>query len=115
MFITVLFFFSGLALAVIMLAKRFQEKKRKTLFILHLVSRGDERVRELHHQAVRFYSTGKEKAAFFVKKRLPMRSKHSLNKLVSRFEEQVERYIGNIRGSKMLNKPDGISEFFKNL
>ncbi len=110
-----LFIFSGIVLIVLALAKRREEKKKSSFYILNAISKGDERMRELHHQAVRFYSEGKEKTAFFVKKQLPMRSRNSFNKLVTLLKEQAEKYIGNIRDSRLLKKSDGISEFFKNM
>ena len=110
-----LFAFSGAVLVTLTLAKRIEEKRKKSFFILRAISRGDERMRELHHQSVRFYSLGKEKTAFFVKKQLPMRSRNSLNKSLTTLREQAERFENLIRDSKLLRKSDGISEFFKNM
>src|SRR3989344_1041544 len=110
-----LFTLSGIGIVTITMAKRFEEKRKKPFFLLSAISKGDERVRELHHQAVHWYSIGKEKIAFFVKKQLPMRSRNSFNKLVTFLEENAEKYFGNIRDSRLLKKSDGISEFFKNM
>ncbi|MBX4181609.1 hypothetical protein KW807_01965 [Candidatus Parcubacteria bacterium] len=115
MFTIAVFSISGIALVVLTLAKRVQEKRSKTLFILHLVSRGDERARDLYHQVLRLYSLSKERAAFFIKKRIPMRSRHSLNKLLNKIEQTIEKHLGDIRDSRLLRKSDGISEFFKNM
>ena len=110
-----LFILSGTILAVLMIAKRVEERRKTEVFLLKAISRGDARVRELHHQAVHFYSMGKEKIVFFVKKQLPMYSKISVIKAVNKFKEKTEHHIGNIRDSRLLKKSDGISEFFKNI
>ena len=110
-----LFTLSGVILAVIMIAKRMEERKKTGVFILKAISRGDALVREFHHQAVHLYSTGKEKAVFFVKKQVPMHSKISLIKVLNILKDRTERHIGNIRDSRLLKKSDGISEFFKNM
>ncbi|MEK7227396.1 MAG: hypothetical protein AAB641_00705 [Patescibacteria group bacterium] len=109
------FIFSGIALATLTLTKRVEERRKTGVFLLKLISKGDERVRELHHKSLHLYSTGKEKTAFFVKKQLPMRSKNSLHKLYAKLSEQTKKYMGDIRDSRLLKKSDGISEFFKNM
>ncbi|MDO8565376.1 MAG: hypothetical protein Q7R67_02035 [bacterium] len=110
-----LFIISGTALVTLTLAKRREERRKTGVFLLKAISRGDERARALHHQAVRLYSEGKERADFLIKKQLPMRSRHTFNKLVTLLQEQSERYAGRMRDSKLLKKSDGISEFFKNM
>ena len=110
-----LFTLSGAALIMLTLAKRMEEKKRMTNFILRAISRGDERARAFHHQAVHWYSEGKTKAAFFIKKQLPMRSRNTFNKLVTMLQEESRRYAGTMRDSRLLKKSDGISEFFKSM
>lgn len=115
MLLIYLFILSGLVLAMLLVAKRVEEKKRKTVFVLKLISKGDERVRELHHEAVHFYSLGKEKAQFFIQKQLPRYSKSSLNKVLARVEENLEKYLLSLRDSRLLKKSDGISEFFKTM
>jgi hypothetical protein len=115
MVLVYIFIFSGLVLALLLVAKRVEEKKRKTVFVLKLISKGDERVRELHHEAVHFYSIGKEKAQFFIQKQLPRYSKSSLNKVLARVEENLEKYLLSLRDSRLLKKSDGISEFFKTM
>ena len=44
-----------------------------------------------------------------------MHSKNSSNKLLSYLAEKKEKYINNMRDSRLLKKSDGISEFFKNM
>ncbi|MDO8424014.1 MAG: hypothetical protein Q7S54_00190 [bacterium] len=110
-----LFILSGTAIVTLTLAKRIEEKRKKGVFLLKFISRSDERAREFHQRSVRFYSVGKERTAFFIKKQLPMRSRNSLNKFISKLSEQGTKYLGDIRDSRLLKKPDGISEFFKNM
>lgn len=83
--------------------------------LLRLVSLGDERVRHLSHELAHLYAEKKEKAHFFVNKQLPLHTRNILNKTSSTVKERVEKYVGDIRGSKFLKKSDGISEFFKSI
>ncbi|MCR4279609.1 MAG: hypothetical protein NUV78_02630 [Candidatus Zambryskibacteria bacterium] len=110
-----LFILSGIVLMTMAVAKRLEEKRRTKVFLFKLISRGDSLAREFHHEAVNFYSASKEKTDFFIKKQLPMHSKSSLNKIISKVEEKMERHIDNLRDSRLLKKSDGISEFFKNI
>lgn len=110
-----LFILSGIVLMTMAVAKRLEEKRRTKVFLFKLISKGDSLAREFHHEAVNFYSAGKEKADFFIKKQLPMKSKSSFNKIIAKVEQKMERHIDNLRDSRLLKKPDGISEFFKNI
>lgn len=110
-----IFILSGAALVTLTLTKRIEERRKTGVFLLKLISRGDESVRKLHHKSLHFYSVGKDKVVFFVKKRLPMHSRNSLNKFITKLGEQAEKYMGDIRDSRLLKKSDGISEFFKNM
>ncbi|MDP2641759.1 MAG: hypothetical protein Q8P21_00490 [bacterium] len=110
-----IFSISGLAILILLLAKKFEERRRKTLFLLQAISKANTHVRELHHQVVHLYSEGKEKASFFCKKWIPIHSRNSLNKLVAFLEEKRWQYINNMRDSRLLKKSDGLSEFFKNM
>ncbi len=106
---------SGLVIVILMTAKRLEEKRRKSFFILNMISKGDIHTRELYHKAVRLYSEGKEKTSFLLKRRVPIHAKNSMNKLLSFLKEKREQYVSNMRDSRLLKKPDGISEFFKNM
>jgi len=110
-----LFILSGTAIATLLLAKRVEEKRRKTNFILKAISKGDERFRTIHHKSIHSYSIGKERLAFWLKKQLPMRSKNLWNKFQALVAQTADKYMGDIRNSRLLKKPDGISEFFKNI
>lgn len=106
MIVLSLFFISGLAI-ILLLVRPF--------FISNAISKSDKRARELYHQTVHFYSVGRERALFLLKNRVPMHSRNSRNKLLSFIREKRKQYIINMRDSRLLKKPDGISEFFKNM
>lgn len=111
----VLFSISGVAIVAITLAKRVEERKKTTVFILRLISLGDERLRSLNHEALRQYSHGKEKFGFWVKKQLPLKLKSLWNRFEAYAREKSVKYLGDVRDSRLLKRPDGISEFFKNI
>jgi hypothetical protein len=111
----VLFAVSGVAIVTITAAKRVEERKRTTVFILRLISLGDERLRNLHHEALRHYSYGKEKGGFWVKKQLPLKLKSISNRFQAFLGEKATEYLGDMRGSRLLKRSDGISEFFKSI
>jgi hypothetical protein len=110
-----LFILSGTAIVTLTLAKRVEERRKKPFFLLRAITKGDKRMRELHHKAVYLYHVSKERTGFVVKKQLPMRVKSSFNKLVARLAEEAEKRIGNIRDIRSLKKPNDISEFFKTM
>ena len=101
-----IFAISGLAIVVLL---------SRPVFISNIISKGDIHIRKIYHQSVHSYSESKEKAKFFFEKQLPMHSRNFLNKLIAFLQEKREHYIGNMRDSRLLKKPDGISEFFKNM
>ncbi len=100
---------------LLLVTKKVEEKRRKPFFISNAISKGDTHIRGLYLRVVRFYSEGKEKTLLLLNKRIPLHSRNSLNKLLSFFREKRERYINEMRDSRLLKKPDGISEFFKNM
>jgi hypothetical protein len=110
-----IFAISGLSIATLIVAKRLEEKRKKTLFVSRAISKGDIHIRRLYHATVHFYSEGKEKGLFLLKKQIPIHSKNSLNKTISFLKEKRVQYINNMRDSRLLKKSDGISEFFKNM
>ena len=110
-----IFTVSGLAILTLVSAKSLERKRRKPFFILTLISRGDIHVRALYHKAVHLYSDSKEKTWFLLKKQVPIHSRNSLNKLLSFIREKREQYVGKMRDSRLLKKPDGMSEFFKSM
>lgn len=116
MILIYLFILAGIVLTTLLLAKRIEEKRKKNVFLLRVISRGDVKVRELHNEAVRIYSTTKEKTAFLISRQIPRYSKSSLNKVLTKFEENMQVYLERLRDSKIIKKKDeGISEFFKSM
>lgn len=115
MTLQIIFAFSGIAIVILVGAKMWQEKHKRSIFLLRGIGRGDERVRALSQKATVHYSHAKEKTDFFLKKQLPLHTKNFINKTNAALKEKSERYIGNIRGSKFLKKSDGLPEFFKNI
>lgn len=112
---TTIFTISGLGIIVLTTTKILEQKRKKQLFISNAISRGDTHARKLYHTAVHLYSEGKEKTLLFFQKKIRMHLRNSLNKLISFLKEKKGQYINNMRNSKLLKKPDGISEFFKNM
>ncbi|MDO8590200.1 MAG: hypothetical protein Q7R69_02920 [bacterium] len=106
---------SGLAVVLLIAAKKFGEKQKKPFFLLSIISRGDIRVRAIYHKVVHLYSEGKEKTSFLFHKQIPIHSRNSFNKLLVYLGEKREQYANNMRDSRLLKKSDGISEFFKNI
>lgn len=116
MFSFALFILSGAIIATLAVAKRMEEKKKRTPLVLRAVSRADARVRALHHEALHQYTQAKDKSAFYVKKQLPLKMKSLINKLNAYAKEKGAEYFGDMRGARLINKkPENISEFFKSM
>ncbi|MBX4206536.1 hypothetical protein KW784_02000 [Candidatus Parcubacteria bacterium] len=118
MFSFFVFILSGVALAALTLAKRFEARgsaERRKIFLLRTVSKGDARARDLYHKGLHFYSEGKHKFLFFMKKQLPAKARIYANKGITKLKEVGEERFGNIRNSRLIGKKEGISEFFKNI
>jgi hypothetical protein len=115
MILQIIFAFSGVGIIVLIGAKMWQEKHKKSFFLLRGIGRGDEHVRSFSQKATHRYSEVKEKTDFFLKKQLPLHTRNFINKTNATLKEKSEHYIGNIRGSKFLKKSDGLPEFFKNI
>lgn len=113
MFWTFVFILSGVALVTLTLAKRFEQKGFGRLFVLKAVSKGDERARTYYQKSLHFYSEGKHRFIFFVKKQLPVKMRMHLTKAFVWVKEKGESRFGNIRNSRLIKKADGMSEFFK--
>jgi hypothetical protein len=109
------FTISGLAIVILIVTKGLGEKRKKPFFVMRAISMADVHIRRLYHLVVHFYSEGKEEALLFFKKRVGMYSRNSFNKILSFLREKREYYMGNIRDPKLLKKPEGISEFIKNM
>ena len=110
-----IFAVSGLAILTLVSAKSLERKRRRPFFILAAISKGDENARRLYQRIVGLYSEGKVRARFFLEKQIPIRSRNFFNKILSFIKEKREYYVNNMRDRRLLKKPDGISEFFKNM
>jgi len=110
-----IFGISGLAIVLLLITKKREEKQKKDFFILTLISKGNIHIRKIYHRVVRLYSEGKEQISFLIHKQLPIYYKKSLNRLVIFLKKKREQYVVSMRDSRLLKKPDGISEFFKNM
>ncbi len=116
MTLTIIFALSGIGLIILILVKMKTLQTKKPDLLLGLISLGDHRVRNVYQKTTHHYSEVKEKGIVLVTKQLPMHSKNILNKAEILVKEKSEKYLGNIRNSRLLNnKKKGLSEFFKNL
>ncbi len=110
-----IFILSGAGIVTLTVSKRLEEKKKQPTLVLRAVSRGDERVREIHHQALHHYSHSKDRFSFWFKKQMPLKLKSFWNRFLAYMQNKSVRYLGDVRNSRLLKKSDGISEFFKNI
>lgn len=110
-----LFVISGAVIATLTVSKRIEEKKKQTPIVLRAVSKGDTHVRSLHHKALHHYSHSKDRLAFWFRMQLPLKLKGFWNRFQYHIKARSSEYIGDVRGSRLLKKSEGISEFFKNV
>ncbi|MDO8569747.1 MAG: hypothetical protein Q7R89_03180 [bacterium] len=110
-----IFSISGLAIILLVATKRLELKRKQDFFVLGVISKGNIHIRKFYHRVVHFYSEGKEQTLFIFKKQIPKHFKNSLNKLLTLLKKKREQYVVSMRGSRLLKKSDGISEFFKNM
>lgn len=115
MILNYIFLISGLALAALIGAKMLEDRRKAKPILLRLISLGDERVRNLSHGFARHYSELKERTGFFLGRQVPLHTRNFMNKVNAKVKEQAEKRIGDIRGSKLLKKSDGLSEYFKSI
>ncbi len=114
-FLEITFAISGVMLTVLTLAKLWEMRRKKPMLVLALISRGDERVRHLSHDLTHSYTEWRAKVEFFLNKQLPLHTKNFIQKTNSIVKDKVVEYTGDIRGSKLLRKSEGLSEFFQSL
>jgi hypothetical protein len=114
-FLEWVFGISGVALVVIFFSKLWELKRHKPVPILSLISLGDERVHKISNELSHTYTAWREKAEFFVNKQLPLYTKNYIQKTNTLIKDKVMKYTGDIRGSKLLKKREGISEYFQSL
>lgn len=110
-----IFTVSGVAIAVLILSKKYELRYKKETLVLRLVSRGDERLKELNHKLAEHYLKARDEIERFIKKTVRMRVKLSLNKFTSFIKERMDEYSESLRDTRLLKKSDGLSEFFKSI
>lgn len=110
-----LFVISGVCVGILLISKRIEEKRHRTVSVLRAISTGEERLHELRVRLLNFYAETKERFTFVVKKQLPIRARSYFYKTLAYLEEKLEDHIGDIRNSRLIKRSDGISEYFKNI
>jgi hypothetical protein len=115
MFLPITFIVSGIIIVALIGAKMIEDSKKRKPLLLRLVSLGDERVRNWGIEFAHRYSDFKAKSHLYITNQLPLRAKNYFNKLVTLSKERLEKHVGDIRGSKLLKKSDGLSEYLKNI
>ena len=115
MTIIAIFTISGVAIAVLILSKKYELRFKKSTLVLRLVSKGDERLKELNHRLAEHYLKARDGVERFIKKTVRMRVKLNLNKATGFVKERMDEYSESLRDAKLLKKSDGLSEFFKNI
>jgi len=115
MYLTITFLLSGAAIIILIGAKLIENRLNRPLLLMSAISKGDGHIRALAHSVAHHYSETKERLIFFLRKQLPLRSRNLLNKLIAFIAEKTEKYIGNIRDSRLIKKHGGISEFFRSI
>jgi len=117
MFSFIIFVLSGVAIVFLIVAKTWELRKHKSVWVLRMIGRADEHIREYSHSSIHKYSLYKEKSEIFIKKQLPLQAKNTVNKAEAMIRDKFEKYVGNIRNTKFLSSrnKEGISEFFKNM
>ena len=111
----IIFATSGMVIVLLAVTKRAGEKRKKPFLISTIISKGDAHIRRLYHRMVHLYSESKEKTLFFFQRQIPIHSRNSFNKFLYFLREKKGQYANNMRDSRLLKKPDGISEFFKSM
>ncbi|MDQ3090035.1 MAG: hypothetical protein M3Q24_02700 [bacterium] len=95
-------------------AKIWEEKNRKSFFLLRGISRGDERFKVFSQNAAHAYADIKENGLFFINKQLPLHTKSFLNKSSTLLKENGQKHLDKMRSKGYLRKSGSISEYFKN-
>lgn len=110
------FIASGIMIIILVAAKVWEEKSRKSFFLLRLISKGDSHFREFSQNAAHMYADLKEKAGFVIGRQLPLHTRNFTNKTVARVQEKSKKYMGDLKeGNFFGRKNEGISEFLKDI
>ncbi|MFZ2049102.1 MAG: hypothetical protein WAV25_02300 [Minisyncoccia bacterium] len=117
MFSFIIFVLSGVVIVFLIVAKTWEIRRHKSVWVLNLIGKADVHIREYSHGLVHKYSVYKEKSEIVIKKQLPLQAKNIANKTEALLRGKFEKYVGDIRNTRFLNSKnkEGISEFFKNM
>lgn len=116
MALTLTFALSGTAIVALIAAKLVGEKSGKSLIVTRLISRGDEKAREIGHLSAVLYEATKERLNFLVQKQIPYKTRSYWIKLSTISRESGEKYLQKIRDTKLMHsRSSGISEYFDKL
>src|ERR1035437_8020225 len=100
MFSFTIFILSGVAIVVIVSAKWWELRKHESVWVLRMISKGDESFKILSHNATHLYSVYREKLEFLIKKQVPLHSKNIVNKTSSLVKQKLVEIKGDIRNTK---------------
>jgi hypothetical protein len=115
MTLQIIFIVSGIMIILLIGSKVWEEKNRKSFFLLRAISKGDEHMRDFYIKSAHHYADYKEKGDFFISKQLPLHTKNFLNKSAIFLQEKSAKYLGDMRNTRILSKHEGISEFLKDI
>jgi hypothetical protein len=115
MALQITFALSGAVIVAIILAKLREDRSKRKPAFLRLISLGDERARTLSHELAHRYTELKDEADFFINKELPFKTRNFVNRTNQAIKERFDKYVGDIRGSRLMKRPDGLNEFYKSL
>jgi hypothetical protein len=97
-------------------AKIWEEKNRKSFFLLRGISKGDTHIREFSQNAAHRYADMKEELKFMIKRQVPLHTRNIANKSYSLIQEKSNKFISDLKEGKLFGrKNEGISEFLKDI
>ena len=100
---------------MLLAAKLIEEKRHKQIFVLGIISMGNESVRRYTRLITHKYSEFRTRLELTLSKRLPNQFKVLSNRAGNFLKEYVEYYTEKARNSRLLKRNGGISEFFKSI
>jgi hypothetical protein len=110
------FIVSGTIVVILIVAKVYEERTRKSFFLLNLISKGDTRFRDFSQSAAHRYADLKEKTIFMLKRQVPLHTRNIANKTFSLLQEKSKKYASDIKDGRLFGKKNGgISEFLKDI
>lgn len=110
-----IFAVSGIMIILLTVAKGLSGRRGKNFFILRAISRGDTYARRVYHLVIHFYSESRDRILFFLQKQIRMHMRNSWNKMLAFVHNRRDRYLNQMRDSKLLKKQEGISDFLRNI